>query len=148
MKRLFKFFLLCLLLLGPAMCAWSQGTAFTYQGRLIDNGSPASGDYDLSFSIFDDPTAGNQVGDSLTNAPTSVSNGLFTVILDFGAGVFDGSQRWLEIAVSEAGADDFAVLTPRQPLTPTPYAIRAQAADTAATAADVSPGTVVRSINT
>jgi hypothetical protein len=148
MKRLFKFFLLCLLLLGPAMCAWSQGTAFTYQGRLMDNGSPASGDYDLSFSIFDDPTAGNQVGDSLTNAPTSVSNGLFTVILDFGAGVFDGSQRWLEIAVSEAGADDFAVLTPRQPLTPTPYAIRAQAADTAATAADVSPGTVVRSINT
>jgi hypothetical protein len=54
-----------------------------------------------------------------------VSNGLFTVTLDFGSGVFDGNARWLEIAVRTNGASDFVTLAPRQPLTPTPYAMLA-----------------------
>jgi hypothetical protein len=33
--------------------AFAQGTAFTYQGRLGDNGAPASGIYDLRFTIYD-----------------------------------------------------------------------------------------------
>src|SRR2546423_3011727 len=107
----------------------AQGPAFTYQGRLADTGSPANGDYDLKFSLFDDPSAGNQVGDSLTNSPTSVSNGLFTVTLDFGAGWFTGDPRWLEIGVTTNGSGgDFTALTPRQALTPTPYAIHASTA--------------------
>ena len=38
------------------------GTAFTYQGRLADGGSPAHGDYDFKFSLYDDLTGGSQVG--------------------------------------------------------------------------------------
>jgi hypothetical protein len=133
--------LLCASLLSAAMSAWAQGTGITYQGQLKDAGSPANGDYDLTFAVFDEPSAGNQVGASLTNAPTPVSNGLFTVTLDFGGGVFDGTPRWLEIGVAAHGGADFVALSPRQPLSPTPYAIYA------ATSANVASGSVVASLN-
>jgi hypothetical protein len=63
----------------------------------------------------------------------AVTNGLFAVTLDFG-NQFPGADRWLEIAVRTNGVGNFATLTPRQPLTPTPYAIRAASAGTATTA--------------
>ncbi|MDE3068171.1 MAG: tail fiber domain-containing protein [Verrucomicrobiota bacterium] len=110
----------------PALLA--QGTAFTYQGRLDDNGAPAGGIYDLRFTIYDAPTNGNVVGNPLTNAATAVSNGLFTVQLDFGAGVFEGQSRWLDIGVATNGGGGFTTLMPRQPLMPAPYAIFANSA--------------------
>jgi hypothetical protein len=116
----------------------AQGTAFTYQGRLDNGTSTATGSYDLTFSVFDADTAGNQVGVTLTNTAVGVSNGLFTVTLDFGAGVFDGTARWLEIGVATNGDSNFATLSPRQPVTPTPYAIySANAASAAAVATGV-----------
>jgi hypothetical protein len=117
----------------------AQSTAFTYQGRLNDGDSPANGSYDLTFSQFDSDTDGNQVGSSLTNAAVDVSNGLFVVTLDFGAGIFDGTARWLEIGVRTNETGDFAVLIPRQAVTPTPYAIYAA---NAASAASVVAGAV------
>src|SRR5450759_3978471 len=76
--------------------ASAQGTAFTYQGRFSDNGAPASGNYDLQFTIYDALSGGAAQGGPLTNSATVVSNGLFSVALDFGAGVFPGANRWLE----------------------------------------------------
>ena len=112
------------------------GTAFTYQGRLVDNGSPANGTYDLRFALFDALSAGGPIGVPITNAPTAVSNGLFTVTLDFGGGIFLGNARWLEIGVRTNGSVlAHTPLTPRQELTPTPNAIYADNAGTAATAA-------------
>ena len=62
----------------------------------------------------------------MTNDATVVSNGLFTVTLDFGSVPFDGSNRWLDIGVrTNGGGDSFATLNPRQPITSTPYAITA-----------------------
>ncbi len=103
----------------------AQGTAFMYHGRLNDNGIPASGSYDLTFAVFDADTGTNRVGGALTNSVVAVNNGLFTVTLDFGTGVFDGRDRWLEMGVRPSGAGDFTRLSPRQLLTPTPYAITA-----------------------
>ncbi len=120
------------LFMGGAHPTFAQGTAFTYQGRLDTDGMPASGTYDLAFSVFDSASAGIQIGDSLTNTAVAVSNGLFVATLDFGAGVFDGSQRWLEIAVSTNGANAFGTLSPRQEITPAPYAIFAGSAITVA----------------
>ncbi len=78
---------------------YAQGTAFSYQGRLSGNGAAASGNYDLRFTIYDAVTDGAAQGGPITNATTAVSNGLFIATLDFGAGVFNGSDRWLEIGV-------------------------------------------------
>jgi hypothetical protein len=118
--------LLAFLILGSPWRAFAQGTAFTYQGRLNDAGGPASGIYDLRFGIFDLASGGSAVGGTRTNSAVTVSNGLFAVTLDFGANVFNGAPRWLEIGVRTNGGDTFVVLDPRQPLTPTPYAIAAR----------------------
>jgi hypothetical protein len=100
----------------------AQNTTLTYQGRLFSTGGTANGSYDLSFALFDASSNGLQQGVSLTNTATAVSNGLFTVQLDFGD-QFNGANRWLEIAVRTNGASGFSKLVPRQPLSPTPYAI-------------------------
>ena len=107
-----------------AESAFAQGTSFTYQGRLLDHGSPPTGSYDLTFALRDALTGGTQVGGSQTNFGASVSNGLFTVSLNFGTSPFDGSARWLEIGVRSNGTSGaFSVLSPRQALTATPYAL-------------------------
>ena len=103
----------------------AQPTAFTYQGRLTEGAHPATGTYDLRFALYDSSSGPNALGGALTNAGVAVTEGLFTVALDFGASVFDGGARWLEIAVRTNGALTFDTLSPRQRVTPTPYAITA-----------------------
>jgi hypothetical protein len=107
--------------------AIAQGTAFSYQGRLNDGTNPATRVYDLRFTVYDAVTNGNAWG-VLTNAATAVSNGLFAVTLDFGAGVFTGPGRWLQLDVRTNGAAAFTTLVPRQPLLPVPYAVMANSA--------------------
>src|SRR5208337_2054219 len=106
--------------------ALAQGTAFTYQGQLQNNGSPASGTYNLTFTLFNTNATGVPVAGPVTNNAVGVTNGLFTVLIDFGAGVFIGGSNWLEIAVETNPASSFTTLAPRQELTPTPYAITAE----------------------
>jgi hypothetical protein len=110
--------------------AIAQGTAFTYQGRLNDGGGPANGKYDLRFTIYDSlNNPGTVIAGPITNSAIAVSNGLFTVTLDFGAGVFAGGPRWLDIGVrTNGGVGAFTDLSPRQPLTATPYAVFANGA--------------------
>ncbi len=108
----------------PATTTFAQGSAFTYQGRLNDGANPANGIYDIRFAIYDSLSGGIQQGNFITNSGTSVSNGLFTVTLDFG-NQFPGANRWLDIGVRTNGNGAFASLTPRQLLTSTPYAVQA-----------------------
>jgi hypothetical protein len=121
--------LLSTLSLQPST-VFAQGTAFTYQGRLNASTNPATGIYDLRFAIFDSLSAGSQQGSTLTNTATSVSNGLFVVALDFG-NQFPGADRWLEIGVRTNGSGTFSTLSPRQKITPSPYAIYAAGASAA-----------------
>lgn len=103
----------------------AQGSAFTYQGRLMANGQPADGIYDLRVALYDQGVGGTALA-LVTNRPMQVSGGLFTVTLDFGLQAFDGNPRWLELAVRTNGASGpYFILNPRQPATPTPYAITA-----------------------
>ena len=107
----------------------AQGTAFTYQGQLQNNGLPATGTYDFTFALFTTNNATPaQLGGPLTQTNVSVTNGLFTVALDFGP-VFTGTSNWLQIAVRTNGSDAFATLSPLQPLTPVPYALFAAGAN-------------------
>ena len=130
MKTKFKLFAICHLLSVLCLSARAQGTAFTYQGRLDDGAGPANGSFDLTFSIFGSSSGGSIVAGPFTNSATVVNNGLFTVPRDFGAGVFNGDVRWLEITVSSNEVASSTTLSPRQPLTPAPYAIYAASAGT------------------
>jgi hypothetical protein len=99
------------------------GTAFTYQGRLMVSGSPADGLYDFQMRLFDAAAAGAQVGGTILIDNATVSDGRFTVALDFGQSAFGGGARWLDIAVRPGAGGIYTLLSPRQKLNPAPYAL-------------------------
>lgn len=107
--------------------AFAQGTAFTYQGQLNLNGSPANGLYDFTFSLSSNPQG--TIITAVTGAlGVPVTNGLFTTTIDFGAGQFVGNSNWLQIAARTNLVGNYTNLSPLQLLTPTPYAIFATTA--------------------
>ncbi len=117
----------CLVLPFLAARVEAQTTAFTYQGRLTDAGNPANGNYDMQFKLFDTPTVGTGTpqGSTVTNPTVQVAAGGFTVQLDFGATVFNGAARYLEIGVRPSGSPNpYTVLNPRTQITSSPYAIQ------------------------
>src|SRR5215469_6750686 len=87
--------------------AFAQGTAFTYQGRLNDNGGPANGTYDFRFRLAVDPLANNYIGSSYSTNGLPVANGLFSATMDFGPGIFTGSNYWLEVDVRTNGTSGY-----------------------------------------
>ncbi len=138
-----KVILVALLVSTASVATHAQPSAFTYQGRLNDSGGPVNGPADFEFRLFNAAAAGTQVGSTVAINDTGVTNGLFTAALDFGASAFDGSARWLEIAVRPgASTGAYTNLSPRQPITATPYAVRALTAGTATVATSVSAGGV------
>lgn len=110
----------------PPSSAFAQGTAFSYQGQLYSGTNPASGTYNFEFSLFNVPSGGSQLGALVITNNVSVTNGMFMVLIDFGAGIFTGATNWLQIAVETNTGGTFTNLAPRQQLTPTPYAIFAE----------------------
>ena len=109
--------------LALSLAAHAQSTAFTYEGRLNEANTPATGTYEMRFMLFSAATNGLPASKPILVAPVAVSNGLFTVVLDFGPNTFDGTPLWLEISVASLGSDDLITLSPRQPVMPTPYAM-------------------------
>lgn len=114
-----------LALAGGLVAATPLDTAFSYQGKLAQGGQPASGSYDLQFTLHDALSGGSVIAGPLTRSPVVVTDGLFMVTLDFGGDAFDGDARWLEIEVRATGGGAFIPLAPRQPLTSVPYALYA-----------------------
>jgi len=113
-----------LLLVGGAarsQAASTVGTGFTYQGQLTSGSSPVNGNCDFQFGLWDAATDGAPIGAAQTLDSVSVTNGLFTVTLDFGATAFTSEARWLEIAVRcPSGSGGYTPLSPRQALTAAP----------------------------
>src|SRR3989442_6634579 len=130
--------LIALLLSLSSGRALAQTTAFTYQGRLTDGGTPANGNYDLQFTLWDSASGGSQIGSTQALPAVQVSGGVFTVTLDFGANAFPGANRFLEISARLSGASAFTLLTPRQQITSTPYAVRSGNASLAVTETNAS----------
>jgi hypothetical protein len=145
---------ICALLIGWGThlnLAAPLGSAFTYQGQLQQAGSPAQGTFDLKFTLFDSLDGGTAIGGTVTTNGLAVSDGLFVVTLDFGGNAFTGEARWLEISVKTNGAVDYVSLVPRQPLSPSPYALHAQMAssvpDHTITSTQIGSAQVVKSLN-
>lgn len=119
-------------LLTVVLSASAQGTAFQYEGRLAEGTNPVNGTYDLRFTVYDSTNnPGTIIAGPVTTAGVSLANGLFAVTLDFGPGIFTGAGRWMEIGVRTNGGAGFAALSPRQPVSPSPYAIYAAGANAA-----------------
>jgi hypothetical protein len=116
--------------------AFGQSSAFTYQGKLTDGGSPATGQYDLSFRLFDSASGGTEVGAVIIREDVQTSGGIFNVNLDFGSSPFTtGTGNFLEISVRPStSTGTFTLLTPRQAITSSPYAVQTLRAESAATA--------------
>lgn len=108
--------------------ALGQGTAFSYEGQLNNNGSPATGTYNFQFLLYTSSSGGSAVAGPVATNGVTVSNGLFTVLIDFGASVWNGSTNWLEVDVESNGVSSFTILSPRQQMTPVPYAIFSETA--------------------
>jgi len=113
---------------------FGQTSGFTYQGRLTDSGTPANGNYDLQIALFDSDTGGLQIGQTQTITNVLASGGVFSVTLDFGPAAFPGAARFLEISMRPSGIGNYTMLTPRQAISSTPYAVRSLSAATADTA--------------
>jgi len=106
----------------------AQGTVFTYQGKLNDNNAPADGSYDFRLRLASDPQGNAFVAGPLFTNAVPVQGGLFTFTVDFGPGIFTGSNYWLQVDVKTNNAASYTTLTPLQTITPAPYAIFANTA--------------------
>ena len=109
--------------------ALAQSTAFTYQGKLSDNGTPATGTYEMRFRLFNQSENGFEFGTPKIIPNIAVTNGVFTVTIDVGDWTFDQNDRFMEIAVRPQGnPNPFTVLAPLQQITLAPKAIFSDAA--------------------
>ncbi len=106
---------LLLVLVIPAF----PSSLFTYQGQLQQQGQPYSGNADLEFRLFTAPISGTQIGAAQIFNNWAVAEGLFLVELDFGAGAFDGGQRYLQVSVNGEA------LSPRSAVQAAPMALYA-----------------------
>ncbi len=134
MKKLALLFSIIVMAAGSCL---AQTSGFTYQGKLGNSGAPANGTYDFQFTLWDAASAGTPQPESspelVTRTGVAVSNGIFTVPVDFSAECFPaGADRWLEISVRLGGTDDaYTVLSPRQQLKSVPFAVRSLTANNA-----------------
>ncbi len=115
MRKILPWLILSMLACAGVNHAATQIEQFTYQGRLQLNGQPATGNFNMTFSLFDAQTSGTQVGSTITITGIAVTDGGFAVNLNY-PGAFTGSQLWLDITVNGQP------LGSRQAVTATPVA--------------------------
>src|SRR5258705_1554037 len=142
MKPRFLLFAVIFLSFGGRVRSAPLGSAFTYHGVLATSGGAANGTFNFEFRLYDAPVSGNATGPVVINS-LGVTNGLFTVDLDFGAAAFDGNARWLEIRVQGLGDPGFTTLAPRTQVRPSPYALLSSTVlDGAITSSKIANGAV------
>ena len=125
---------LALLLSHSAVAQTPLSSAFTYQGQLRQNDRPTEGFFDLEFNLYDgpDPSADTLLATD-TEIDVQVSDGLFTVKLDFSSAVFVGEALWLEVGVRQGAIGNYEYISPLQELTAAPNAQFSQRAGDADT---------------
>ncbi len=100
-------------------------TTFTYQGRLLKDGSYVTGiTCNFQFGLYNNSSGGTPLGTGIQSLASPVSDGYFTVDLNFGITIT--GTFYLETAVQCPGDTAFNTLAPRVTLHPAPYAAYAQ----------------------
>lgn len=114
---------LVLALSGLSGQAAAQVGLPTFQGSLLSSGLPATGTYDVRFSLFAAATGGTALQTGIVSG-VEVGNGLFTATLPFDPNLYSASSgRWIGIEVRPTGTTAFTTLSPRLALSPTPSAL-------------------------
>ncbi|MDX1971637.1 MAG: hypothetical protein SFY68_03800 [Candidatus Sumerlaeia bacterium] len=126
------FALLCGVAPFAELSAQTLPNSFTYQGTLVNDGVPANGNYNFEFLLYTAATGGTQIGATQSAVNVPVSNGFFTLALDFGSDPFKGDRRFLEIRSAPTGTP-LSLLAPRLELRAQPYALYAKESGSTAT---------------
>lgn len=96
----------------------------TYQGRLKEAGSPVSGPRQVQVYLCDSETAGTCAGTG--EQPVAVANALFRTTFTVPSSVdLNTGSWWLEVRL---GAGGTTILSPRERLSSSPYAVVASTA--------------------
>ncbi|MBK7146025.1 MAG: tail fiber domain-containing protein [Xanthomonadales bacterium] len=106
MHRFIRAFSPLLLLSGSIHAA-----EFVYLGQIDDRGTPANGRYDLRIAAFGDEKSAAELMAPITFGAIEVKDGRFE--LRFDAALASARETWLEVAVRDAGAGDFATIPGR-----------------------------------
>jgi hypothetical protein len=118
----------CLLILAGLQPAQAVVPGLvSFQGHLTDDdGLPLNGDYDMTFFLFNADLGGSQLWTE-TQLNVAVADGIYNVQLGavnaLSSGIFDSGAVWLEVVV------EGEILSPRQRVIATAYALKAQDAD-------------------
>jgi len=107
----------------------------------------------MQFKLYDNATVGTGTlqgsPNTVTNSAVQVTNGVFTVLLNFGVTAFPGADRFVEINVRHVGDPSYTTLAPRYQLTSTPYSLRTLSATAAdSLSATCAPCVTDANINT
>jgi Chaperone of endosialidase len=118
-------------------------SVITYQGKLNDAGAPANGNYDFTFKLFSVTAGGSQIGADLLRDDVQVTNGVFTVNLDFGSSPFTSAMgNYLEILVRPgASTGAYTPLAPRLAINNSPYSMKSLTADNSTNATNATTAT-------
>ena len=122
--RLHNCIIVAVISLIATVAIGSAPQLINYQGRLTDgDGNPLDGDFQMVFSIYDDPVDGAVIWTE-THPSVTVTDGLFSVLLGSVAqldeSAFSDALRYLGVKV-----DSDPELTPRTRITATAYAFQA-----------------------
>jgi len=137
-----KIILASVLLFAALMInAQPVNTGFTYQGQLIESGAPANGQYDIQIDAFNVENGGTGFIFPAEYSNVSVSNGVFNLSnVDFGDIFYLlNSNIWLEISVRKTSVGgNYTVLSPRQKIHTTPFAIKSEESNRAVSASKLT----------
>lgn len=126
-----RFVIFAAIFLVSAFAVTAQTTTFSYQGKMTDAGVAANGSFQMQFKLYDSLSGGAQIGSTIADLPVTVTDGIFSVKLDFGANALSGADRWLEIAVRHNSGESYTTLAPREQIASSPYAVRTLSATSA-----------------
>ncbi|MBK6725695.1 MAG: tail fiber domain-containing protein [Xanthomonadales bacterium] len=94
-----------------AIASSAHAAEFVYQGQLDDRGVPANGRYDLRIAAYTDEKSASGLMAPIEFSSVEVKDGRFE--LRFDAPLAKDREAWLEVAVRDVGAGNFATIPGR-----------------------------------
>ena len=93
----------------------TDAATLRYHGELLDRSAPANARYDLRLTPYADAGGKQALASAVTFEDVLVEDGFFLLEPDFGAGILDHHDVWIELAVRDADSTlGFAAIQGRE----------------------------------